>query len=114
MKIDQAIGRRGFAITRLKLIISCAEVPRQSLASVRSISQTAPARPQNAPADLLNKRDREKHCGIKEKTRCAEPAARQMSDEIHAGRAQIGDGHLQQARNFYQSTFQTRNSRGLI
>jgi hypothetical protein len=31
MKIDQSIGRRGFATTRLKLIISCAEVPRQSL-----------------------------------------------------------------------------------
>jgi hypothetical protein len=61
----------------------------------------------------LNERDREKN-GRKKKTECAEPAASQMSDEIHAGRAQIGEKHLTQARNFYGYTFQTRNSHALI
>ena len=48
----------------------------------------------------MNECDREKHCGRKEKTECAEPAARQMSDKIHARRAQIGDGHLRAGKEF--------------
>ena len=43
---------------------------------------------------LLNECDRENNCGRKKKTECAEPAARQTSDQIHAGPTRIGGEHL--------------------
>jgi hypothetical protein len=115
MEISQANGRRRFTIVRLERIISRPKVSRQSAGKRQVNVPNQYRRIRRTDWRIrLNEGDREENCGRKNKTEYAKPATTRTGDKIHVSRRQVGGEHLWQARNFWHSAFQTRNSRGLI